>query len=146
MNSYLRPMKTTWLFLMVFPHLILSIVFAQSGIDKLMNWNSNLSWIRGHFANSPLNQASKWLLIMLTGLETLGGVLGLIGVGLALAFDFQGAAATALEFSLLILGLALTGLMIGQRMAKDYAGAANLVGYCLLLGMSFLFITLVQDL
>ena len=99
MNSYLRPMKTTWLFLMVFPHLILSIVFAQSGIDKLMNWNSNLSWIRGHFANSPLNRASKWLLIMLTGLETLGGVLGLIGVGLALAFDFQGAAATALEYT-----------------------------------------------
>jgi hypothetical protein len=31
-------------------------------------------------------------------------------------------------------------------MAKDYAGAANLVGYCLLLGMSFLFTTLVQDL
>jgi len=131
-------MKITWIFLMVFPHIILSIVFTQSGFDKLFDWNGNLTWIRSHFAKSPLGPFSKLLLVVLSFLETLGGVLGLLGSCLTLFTGFQELATAFLEMSLVLLACALIGLMVGQRMAKDYAGAASLTGYCILLTLSFL--------
>lgn len=131
---------------MMFPHLILSVVFTQSGFDKLADWKGNVSWIRSHFANSPLRHMSKGLLLVLTGLEFVGGLLGFIGFGLDLFANATELASTTLEISLVLIGLALVGLMIGQRLAKDYAGAASLVGYCLLFTASFYFFTLMHPL
>ena len=37
--------------------LFLIVTFLQSGIDKLTDWNGNLSFIKGHFKNSPLKNA-----------------------------------------------------------------------------------------
>ncbi|MFT7350264.1 MAG: hypothetical protein ACI8VZ_002587, partial [Candidatus Paceibacteria bacterium] len=34
--------------------LFLLITFLQSGIDKLIDWKGNLSWLTGHFAETPL--------------------------------------------------------------------------------------------
>jgi len=138
-------MKTTWIFFLEFPHLILSIVFSQSGMDKLLDWKGNLTWIRAHFAKSPIAPAAALLLVLLTMLETLGGVLGLIGVGMALWFGFNALSLLVLEISLVLLGFALAGLMLGQRIAKDYAGAANLTGYCILLSLCFLSLLYVQS-
>jgi len=136
-------MKIFTLFLSFFPQLILSIVFAQSGFDKMSDWNGNRTWLQSYFANSPFKSITTWLLIILTALETLAGFLGLMGVTVGLIWGLDGFASIALSLSMVFTGLALAGLMLGQRLAKDYAGAANLVGYCLLLALSFLFYSLI---
>src|SRR5204863_5122573 len=34
--------------------LFLAILFLQSGIDKIVDRQGNLDWLKGHFAKSPL--------------------------------------------------------------------------------------------
>ena len=59
----------------------LSIVFLQSGIDKVNNWSGNLSWMRDdHFAKTPLKKIVPLLLGVLTLLEITSGVLGGVGI------------------------------------------------------------------
>lgn len=42
--------------------LFLIITFLQSGIDKVVDWNGNLSWLKGHFSKSPLKNGVPVLL------------------------------------------------------------------------------------
>jgi uncharacterized membrane protein YphA (DoxX/SURF4 family) len=37
--------------------LFLTVTFLQSGIDKLLDWKGNLSFITTHFKNSPLKNS-----------------------------------------------------------------------------------------
>jgi len=106
----------------------LAILFLQSGIDKVVDRRGNSEWLRGHFAKSPLAGVVPALLIMITILEVAAGVLSGIGCfALILLRDsmvaFYGAVVSA---------VAILGLFFGQRMAKEYAGAAVLVPYFLL--------------
>jgi uncharacterized membrane protein YphA (DoxX/SURF4 family) len=106
----------------------LAILFLQSGIDKVVDRCGNLEWLKGHFAKSPLAAVVPALLTTITVLETLAGVLSAIGC-LVLIFSrdptiaFWGSAISA---------VVIICLFFGQRMAKDYAGAAVLVPYFLL--------------
>ena len=107
---------------------LLAILFLQSGIDKIVDRRGNLEWLKGHFAKSPLAGIVPALLICITILEVAAGVLSAVGcVFLILARDsivaFYGAAISA---------VAVLALFFGQRIAKDYAGAAVLVPYFLL--------------
>jgi hypothetical protein len=135
-------MKTAWIFLLLFPQLILGVVFIQSGLDKILDWRGNLSWIQGHFSKSPLRRITRLLLLILTGLETIGGLLSLVGSALVLIVGLDSLNSALLEVGLLGIGLALIGLMLGQRLAKDYAGAASLVNYSILLAISFFCFTI----
>jgi hypothetical protein len=106
----------------------LAILFLQSGIDKVVDRRGNLEWLKGHFAKSPLKGIVPALLTSITILETAAGALSGIGcVAVVLLHDstvaFYGAAISA---------VAIIALFLGQRMAKDYAGAAVLVPYFLL--------------
>jgi hypothetical protein len=106
----------------------LAILFLQSGIDKIVDRRGNLEWLKGHFAKSPLAGMVPALVTIITILELAAGVLSAIGCGLIFfrrdsTLAFYGAVASA--FSLL-------ALFFGQRMAKDYPGAATLVPYFLL--------------
>ena len=113
----------------------LAILFLQSGIDKVVDRRGNLEWLRGHFAKSPLAGMVPLLVTVITILEIAAGVLSAVGCALiVLARDstlaFYGAAFAAIS---------IIALFFGQRMAKDYAGAATLVPYFLLaLGALFL--------
>jgi len=106
----------------------LAILFLQSGIDKIVDRQGNIEWLKGHFAKSPLAAIVPLLFGILTLLELSAGVLSGIGF-FALNFlhnstiAFYGAVASA---------VAVTALFFGQRMAKEYAGAAILVPYFLL--------------
>ena len=106
----------------------LAILFLQSGIDKVVDRHGNLSWLSGHFAKSPLAGMVPLLLTILTIVELASGALSGIGF-LVLLFAhnptiaFYGAALSA---------IAVLCLFFGQRMAKEYAGAAVLVSYFLL--------------
>ena len=106
----------------------LAILFLQSGIDKILDRRGNFEWLKGHFAKSPLAGIVPLLLISITILEVAAGVLSAVGcVFVILSHDstvaFYGAAISA---------VAVLALFFGQRMAKEYAGAAVLVPYFLL--------------
>ena len=113
--------------LQLFASAFFAILFLQSGIDKVMDRRGNLEWLTGHFAKSPLAGLVPLLLSVITVLELCAGTLSAIGCLIVLlrrdsTFAFYGAV-----FS----GLALLALFFGQRMAKEYPGAATLVPYFL---------------
>src|SRR5207302_637578 len=63
----------------------LAILFLQSGIDKIVDRQGNLEWLKGHFAKSPLAGTVPLLFAALTILEVAAGLLSGIGF-LALIF------------------------------------------------------------
>jgi diacylglycerol kinase len=112
----------------IFGAAFLAILFLQSGIDKVIDYRGNLEWLKGHFAKSTLAGVVPVLLTAITLLEVAAGALSAIGclmliVSRETTIAFYGAVSSA---------VALIALFFGQRMAKDYAGAAVLVPYFLL--------------
>ena len=127
MIAVLRAPEATYL-MQIFASAFLAILFLQSGIDKILDRRGNLEWLKGHFANSPLAGIVPALLISITILEIAAGALSAVGcVFIILSRDstvaFYGAAISAVT---------VLALFFGQRIAKDYAGAAVLVPYFLL--------------
>src|SRR6266404_4395457 len=106
----------------------LAILFLQSGIDKIIDRRGNLEWLKGHFAKSPLAGVVPALVTVITILELAAGVLSGIGC-LAVIFLRN---STVAFYGAIISAVAIIALFFGQRMAKDYAGAAVLVPYFLL--------------
>ena len=103
----------------------LAITFLQSGIDKMMDWKGNLSWLTGHFSKTMFKEYVPILLGLVMIMEMLSGILGGVGVIQFLidghsSIGFLGAVLSAV--TLLI-------LFLGQRIAKDYVGAQTLVVY-----------------
>jgi len=107
---------------------ILAILFLQSGIDKIVERRGNLEWLKGHFARSPLAGSVPALLTAITILEVAAGVLSGLGCVLVLVMRDS----TVAFCGAVISAVAIIGLFLGQRVAKDYAGAAVLVPYFLL--------------
>src|SRR5436190_16513484 len=106
----------------------LAILFLQSGIDKVVDRRGNLEWLKGHFAKSPLAGMVPLLVTIITILEIAAGSLS--AVGCALIILRRGS--TLAFFGAAIATISIIALFFGQRMAKDYAGAATLVPYFLL--------------
>jgi diacylglycerol kinase len=107
---------------------LLAILFLQSGIDKIVDRRGNLEWLKGHFAKSPLAGIVPALLTAITILEVAAGVLSALGCVLVLATRDS----TVAFCGAIISAAAIIALFFGQRVAKDYAGAAVLVPYFLL--------------
>lgn len=114
--------------LQILASLFLAILFLQSGIDKIVDRQGNLEWLTGHFAKSPLAGVVPLLLGILTLLEVSAGVLSGIGL-LVLIFSHN---STIAFYGAIVSVVAITALFFGQRIAKEYAGAAVLVPYFLL--------------
>ena len=108
--------------------LFLAILFLQSGIDKIVDRQGNLSWLSGHFAKSPLAGTVPLLFAALTIIELAAGLLSGIGF-LALLFAHN---PTIAFYGAVVSAVAILCLFLGQRLAKEYAGAAILVPYFLL--------------
>src|SRR5213592_406317 len=115
-------------FLQIFVSAFLAILFLQSGIDKVVDRRGNLEWLKGHFAKSPLAGTVPALLTALTILEVAAGVLSALGCVLVLVTRDS----TVAFCGAVISAVAIIALFFGQRVAKDYAGAAVLVPYFLL--------------
>ena len=114
--------------LQIFGSAFLAILFLQSGIDKIIDHRGNLGWLKGHFSKSPLGGVVPILLTAITILEVAAGALSAIGcimliVSRETTLAFYGAVISA---------VVIIALFFGQRMAKEYAGAAVLVPYFLL--------------
>ena len=113
----------------LFAALLVSILFIQSGLDKVFDWKGNVQWLKGHFAKTFLAGFVPLMLAKITVLELATGFLSLAGIIYFLAMG-----SLILIFYASIIGaLAVTGLFFGQRIAKDYPGAAVLVPYFILL-------------
>jgi hypothetical protein len=127
MIAALRAPEATYL-MQIFASAFLAILFLQSGIDKIADRSGNFEWLKGHFAKSPLAGIVPALLICITILELAAGALS--GVGCLLIILLKDS--TIAFYGAILSAAAITALFFGQRMAKDYAGAAVLVPYFLL--------------
>jgi hypothetical protein len=107
--------------------LFLAILFLQSGVDKIIDRRGNLEWLSGHFAKSALAGMVPLMVTIITILELGAGLLSGLGVALLLVTRDSGVA----FYGAVISGLTIVALFFGQRMAKDYPGAATLVPYFL---------------
>lgn len=105
--------------------LFLIITFLQSGIDKLTDWKGTLSFIKGHFKNSPLKNQVPVLLAIILIIEIAASLLMIVGVYQLYTSELKEMAIMGIELS----ALSLIFLLIGQRLAKDYAGAMTLGVY-----------------
>ncbi len=113
----------------LFCALLVSILFIQSGLDKVFDWKGNLEWLTGHFSKTFLGGTVPLMLGTITVLEILTGILS----GVAIVY-FLISGSLVLMFYAAVLGAAsIVALFFGQRIAKDYAGAAVLVPYFILL-------------
>lgn len=102
-----------------------AILFLQSGLDKLLDYTGNFDYLSGHFKNSPLAGSVRLLLPCITLLEMLTGLVSAWAFLQTLVTGQSGAAI----FSPTLAGISLLCLFFGQRVAKDYGGAAALVPY-----------------
>ena len=105
--------------------LFLIVTFLQSGVDKLIDWKGNLSFIKGHFKNSPLKNSVPLLLAIILIMEILASLLMIAGV---YQLHTSGLKEMAI-LGVMLSALSLIFLLIGQRLAKDYAGAMTLAVY-----------------
>jgi hypothetical protein len=127
MTAILRMPEAIYL-MQIFASAFLAILFLQSGIDKIVDRRGNLEWLSGHFAKSPLAGIVPALLICITVLEIAAGALSAVGCVLVIFFKNS----TVGLYGAILSAAAITALFFGQRMAKEYAGAAVLIPYFLL--------------
>jgi hypothetical protein len=127
MIAVLRMPEATYL-MQIFASAFLAILFLQSGFDKIVDRRGNLEWLSGHFAKSPLGGIVPALLMCITILEVAAGALSALGCVLVILLKDP----TIAFCGAIVSAVAITALFFGQRIAKDYAGAAVLVAYFLL--------------
>jgi uncharacterized membrane protein YphA (DoxX/SURF4 family) len=105
----------------------LAILFLQSGLDKVFDWQGNKEYIRGYFAKTPVARYSTFLLFNLTVLEMFAGIVSAAGCLVVLLTRGSEIAFAGAVLS----GLSVVSLFLGQRLTKDYAGASGMVPYAL---------------
>ena len=105
--------------------LFLIVTFMQSGIDKILDWKGNIEFIKSHFKNSPLKNNVPLLLAIILTIEIAAGIFMIIGTYQIYSSGLKEIALIGVELS----AIALIFLLIGQRLAKDYAGAMTLAVY-----------------
>jgi hypothetical protein len=112
----------------LFGALFLAILFIQSGLDKVTDWKGNLGWLTGHFEKTFIGGMVPMMLGTITASELATGFLSAAGI-----IYFLVVGSSAVIFWASVIGAAsFSALFFGQRLAKDYPGAAVLVPYFLL--------------
>ena len=127
MIALLRALEATYL-MQILASAFLAVLFLQSGIDKILDRHGNFEWLKGHFAKSPLAGVVPALLICITILEIAAGALSAVGCVLVIFLSDS----TVALYGAILSAVAITALFFGQRVAKEYAGAAVLIPYFLL--------------
>ena len=116
--------------------LFFSIVFFQSGIDKIIDRKGNLEFFKDHFKDTLLNKIFSPALSILAFLEITTAGICLFGF----IYSLICADTVFIFYGLVLAGLVLLMLLFGQRVAKDYIGAADITVYfivCIITIMSF---------
>ena len=113
----------------LFAALLVAILFIQSGVDKVVDWKGNFEFLKGHFAKSVLAPMVLPMLATITVLELATGFLSAAGI----IYFLTGGSLTLIFYAAVIGAASITALFFGQRVAKDYPGAAVLIPYFILL-------------
>ena len=106
----------------------LAVLFLQSGLDKIFDRAGNRTYLDEHFARSPLARTVGPMFLTVTFLEVSAGILS--GLGFLQLLFFR--SSLLAFYGALIAAANMVALFFGQRVSKDYAGAAALVPYFLL--------------
>ena len=112
-------------FLDLLPSLFFAVTFLQAGIDKLVDRPGQLSYFRSHFEKTFVSRIAEPLFWAVTALELASGILAALG---ALQILLGGGKTFAL-WGIVVSSLTVLCLFLGQRLSKDYSGAAGLVPY-----------------
>lgn len=120
-------------FLDLLPSLFFAFTFLQAGIDKLVDRAGGLAYFRSQFGKTFASRIVEPLFWAVMVLELGSGILAALG---ALQILLGGGKTLAL-WGIVVSSLTVLCLFLGQRIAKDYSGAAGLVPYFLvgLLGL-----------
>jgi len=103
----------------------LAITFLQSGLDKIMDWNGNVNWLKSHFSQTILKNNVPAALLIVLALEIVAGVLAVMGI-----IENITSHSTQLgDYACMVSCVTLLFLLFGQRLAKDYDGARTIVIY-----------------
>lgn len=113
----------------LFGALFVAILFIQSGLDKVYDWKGNLEWLSGHFSKTFLAPMVPAMVATITVTELATGFVSAAGI----IYFFATGSLGAIFIGSVIGAASLTALFFGQRIAKDYPGAAVLVPYFLLM-------------
>ena len=105
-----------------------SIVFFQSSIDKINDRESNLKFFNQHLKKTFFQNYTLSLLNLLTLIELISAVLCFSGV----FYKFFYFDSIYIYYGLLMTSIVFLFLLLGQRLAKDYAGAADIAIYFIL--------------
>jgi hypothetical protein len=114
----------------LFGALLVAILFLQSGLDKVFDFKGNLAWLTGHFSKTFLRGMVLPMLASITVMELATGLLSAVAL---VAFFVTGGSVALIFYAAALGALSITALFFGQRVAKDYPGAAVLVPYFILL-------------
>ena len=123
------PFKDPLVLCQILIAIFLSIAFIQSGLDKIIDRDGNLEFFKDHFGNSFLKNINSQLLSILTILELVGG--GMLVYGIYYAFVMR--TTLWIFYGFVVLAITIIFLFAGQRIVKDYIGAADLVPYFILI-------------
>ena len=105
-----------------------SIVFFQSSIDKINDRSGNLKFFHHHFKGTFFQNYISISLNFLVILEITSASLCSFGI----FYKFSYHDSIFIYYGLLMSAIALLSLLFGQRLAKDYAGAADITIYFIL--------------
>ena len=119
------PMELCQIFIAIF----LFIAFFQSGLDKVIDRKGNLDFLKAHFSNSPLIKIIPIMLLILTFLEMIGSLM----LGYGVYYAFVNRSTLWIFYGFVVIAITIIILFAGQRIAKDYLGAADLVPYFILI-------------
>jgi uncharacterized membrane protein YphA (DoxX/SURF4 family) len=107
---------------------MIAVLFLQSSLDKLFNWKGEKEFLTAHLAKSNLKGTVPLLLPVITLIELGAGIFSTIGFFCVLF----GCGSTIGLLGMTLAVKAIFLLFFGQRVAKDYAGAASLIPYFLM--------------
>ena len=119
------PMELCQIFIAIF----LFIAFFQSGLDKIIDRKGNLDFLKAHFSDSPLIKIIPIMLLILTFLEIIGSLM----LGYGVYYAFVNRSTLWIFYGFVVIAITIIMLFAGQRIAKDYLGAADLVPYFILI-------------
>ena len=105
-----------------------AIVFFQSGVDKVIDRKGNINFFENHFKNTLFHKIYAQALTALMLLELIAASLCAYGFIYSIVYkntDF-------IFYGLLVTSFILLSLLLGQRIAKDYVGAADIAIYFIL--------------
>ena len=105
-----------------------SIVFVQSGLDKVFDKKGNMTFLKKLLGDFFHQNLIKVAFISVTILELASGFLCIAGI---FEFLFQDSSFLGL-IGLIVGSIALLILLFGQRVSKNYEGAKTLAIYFIL--------------